>query len=285
MVTEGVKPAPTHRPVGERGFTVLAEPNDKHDIVADVIFVHGLLGHPEDTFTKYIPVEYQKDAAGPTNVGRHVRHAFKAWIRKHQAKHIRKNSTIPKSSVYWPRDFLPSSVPNIRILTFGYNAQVIEFFGRANHNGIRQHAFDMLIALQRMRKKSPEKDRPIIFVTHSLGGIIVKEALRRAKELESYQPKLYPLFLSTYAVIFLGCPHQGSSHAEMANTASKIARVALQRPNTRLVQSLVPRSDVLEMIQNAFVTYLNEIRVHSFCEAKDMPGILGKVSSHLSGDS
>jgi hypothetical protein len=248
-------------------------------------------------------VEYQKDAAGPTNVGRHVRHAFKAWIRKHQAKHIRKNSTIPKSSVYWPRDLLPSSVPNIRILTFGYNAQVIEFFGRANHNGIRQHAFDMLIALQRMRKKSPEKvrdgnlwsltemnayrpqDRPIIFVTHSLGGIIVKEALRRAKELESSQPKLYPLFLSTYAVIFLGCPHQGSSHAEMANTASKIARVALQRPNTRLVQSLVPRSDVLEMIQNAFVTYLNEIRVHSFCEAKDMPGILGKVSSHLSGDS
>ena len=130
-------------------------------MIYSVIFIHGLLGHPEDTFTKYLPVEYERDAAGPTNVGRHIRHAFKAWIRKHQAKHIRKTTRIPKTSLYWPRDLLPVEVTNIRILTFGYNAQVFEFFGRANHNGISQHAQDMLSALQRKRKKPPEKVRNV----------------------------------------------------------------------------------------------------------------------------
>jgi hypothetical protein len=124
-----------------------------------VIFVHGLLGHPEDSFTKYMPVDYQKDFAGPTNVGKHIRHAFKAWIWKQQAKHLRKNTRTPKTSVYWPRDLLPENVPNVRILTFGYNANVIEFFGRANQNGISQHALNLLNALRRTRKKSSEKVR------------------------------------------------------------------------------------------------------------------------------
>lgn len=51
-------------------------------------------------------------------------------------------------NVFWPRDLLPGKVPDIRILTYGYDSNVVN--GK-NKNGIYQHAENMLSALQRIR--------------------------------------------------------------------------------------------------------------------------------------
>lgn len=51
-------------------------------------------------------------------------------------------------SVLWPRDLLPAKVANIRILTYGYDSNVV--LGK-NKNGIYQHAENMLSALERVR--------------------------------------------------------------------------------------------------------------------------------------
>jgi pimeloyl-ACP methyl ester carboxylesterase len=59
-------------------------------------------------------------------------------------------------------------------------------------------------------------ERPIVFVTHSLGGIIVKEALRIAEHNDQYGPILQ----MTRGIIFLATPHCGSG---VANAAAYLA--------------------------------------------------------------
>jgi hypothetical protein len=77
----------------------------------------------------------------------------------------------PTAVVFWPKDLLPTECPRARILTWGYDTVVTKGYGAATKNNIFAHARDLLYALERER----EHDIPLIFVAHSLGGIIVKE--------------------------------------------------------------------------------------------------------------
>lgn len=78
--------------------------------------------------------------------------------------------TLP--ALFWLRDLLPNDCKNSRILTYGYDSRVAKGYGASvNQNNIFQHATDLLFALERTRKLQ----RPIIWVAHSLGGILVKQ--------------------------------------------------------------------------------------------------------------
>ena len=56
-------------------------------------------------------------------------------------------------------------------MTFGYNADAA--FGNITAD-IVDHAKDLLGSLIDKREEEDEKGRPIIFIAHSLGGIVVK---------------------------------------------------------------------------------------------------------------
>jgi pimeloyl-ACP methyl ester carboxylesterase len=58
--------------------------------------------------------------------------------------------------------------------------------------------------------------RPIVFVAHSLGGIIVKQLLRHAEAFES------PIFSKTRSVIFLSTPHAGATIATLGGHLDKV---------------------------------------------------------------
>lgn len=71
----------------------------------------------------------------------------------------------------WLRDFLPHQFDRARIMTYGYNSRVI---GNASTTTIREFAEQLLETLASHRSHGDEK-RPLIFICHSLGGIVVKE--------------------------------------------------------------------------------------------------------------
>jgi pimeloyl-ACP methyl ester carboxylesterase len=77
----------------------------------------------------------------------------------------------------WPRDLLPQDLPTARIATWGYDADVVRFgVSVAGANNLRGHGKNLAtdVGTWRARTETPDQ-RPIIFVAHSLGGLVVKQ--------------------------------------------------------------------------------------------------------------
>lgn len=86
--------------------------------VVDIVFLHGLRGH-----------------------------RIKTWQPDHG-----KTGSEP----LWIRDFLPELVPNARIITYGYDADVVSFFNKTNQNSVSDHASSLIDDLIRIRRGHPK---------------------------------------------------------------------------------------------------------------------------------
>lgn len=118
-------------------------------LLISVVFVHGLRGHREQTWccTGALPI----DQRCPGGTG----------------------STTRGNS--WPELLLPAKIPQARILTFGYDADVVHFSRPAGLNSIGAHAADLVARLANIRDRTENSDLPIIFVAHSLGGLVCED--------------------------------------------------------------------------------------------------------------
>lgn len=53
----------------------------------------------------------------------------------------------------WPGTLLPAELPEIRVLTFGYDAYVVDLGGVVSKNLIANHAMNLITALASYREK------------------------------------------------------------------------------------------------------------------------------------
>jgi hypothetical protein len=86
---------------------------------------------------------------------------------------------VEAQGVFWPRDLLKEDFPMARIMTFGYNTNITQGYEAANQGNIFSHARNLLYGLEAKRRQAP--NRALVFIAHSLGGILVKEVLRRSE--------------------------------------------------------------------------------------------------------
>lgn len=80
-------------------------------------------------------------------------------------------STSKGGGAMWLRDFLPQQIPHARIMSFGYDSVLL--FSKSTSD-VGTFAEQLLESLLSRRMNVPET-RPIIFICHSLGGIVVKK--------------------------------------------------------------------------------------------------------------
>ena len=101
-------------------------------------------------------------------------------------------------------------------------------------------------AVARRRTKPGSADREIIFVTHSLGGLVTEAALSLAEK--SLEPHFRRVEQSCVGVIFLGVPHFGSEVANWGTFGARMLNLVLHM-NAKIVEVLKPDPEMLSLIK------------------------------------
>ncbi|KDN65752.1 hypothetical protein CSUB01_07533 [Colletotrichum sublineola] len=126
---------------------------------------------------------------------------------------------------HWLRDFLPADLPNVRILCWGYDANTHSTSG-VSCQYLYDHARELVADLSRKRELTKSRERPIIFVAHSLGGIIVKSALIHSDAArEGALVEHRSIKTSTHGILFMGTPHQGGNGVQLGRVLVNVASI------------------------------------------------------------
>ena len=192
-------------------------------------------------------------------------------FREPPRKKQRKGRRELLEAVFWPRDLLPKAFPKARITTWGYDVQIGSMFSSKSNATIFHHAQTLLSDLTMLRCRALDKAKPLIFIAHSLGGIIVKDALSLSKDDLTYLNEVEP---ATHGVIFLGTPHHGSQVATLGKRAFELSKLFFRSPNESILRGLEENSEILERITRSFGQLLatGHVKVHSFREELDTYG-------------
>lgn len=133
--------------------------------------MHGLGGHPYNTWT------YKNNSVQTPKTSRLK--SWKLFKRQNQNDHVPEPS--PAQEVFWPVHLLlqSESCTSCRVLTWGHSSSVVTPGQAVNQDTIFQHGMNLFYDLKRFREKNELEGKVnaqnLVFVAHSLGGIIVKE--------------------------------------------------------------------------------------------------------------
>ena len=92
--------------------------------------------------------------------------------------------------------------------------------------------------MQEKLKLAGVGSRPVIFVTHSFGGLVLKQMLREAEKDANYKP----LIDNTKGVVFYAVPHLGSELTMFADY--RVAQMLFR--GSPAVADMRPASDALK---------------------------------------
>ena len=154
-------------------------------------------------------------------------------------------------------------------MSYGYNSTTA--FSN-NVSDIEDQAGMLLHAINMERTSAAEKKRPLIFVAHSLGGIVVKKALIIAHERSSEYDQLLK---SVSAMVLFGVPHRGSNVAFWANFAANILSASQVGANPNFVHSLQRNSKAFSDISRQFIERAADLKkIYTFYELEKLHNIL-----------
>jgi tetratricopeptide (TPR) repeat protein/pimeloyl-ACP methyl ester carboxylesterase len=132
-------------------------------------------------------------------------------------------------------DGLAEDLPDCGVWTLGYAAGITHWFG-APGMAIQDRARNLVLKL--LNKQIGQ--RPLVFVTHSMGGLEVKEIIVRSQTCGS--PDWKHLVASVRGVVFCGTPHRG---AHLATAAGILANYLRTQEHLRQMKMGAPMLDTL----------------------------------------
>lgn len=195
-----------------------------------------------------------------------------------------------ENKTFWLKDLLAKDVRGARIFTYKYPSHVLFSKSKAT---TEEYAKSLLVNLKDNRNGVGQVQRPIIFIAHSLGGIICKQALIIAKQ----DPTFTPLLDLTDGVVFFGTPHRGArTSADIGVVFFDIAQAALSVSGTRLlwggtrndlVRNLRANSPDLRRIIEGFRHLHSRMQIVSVYETEDQVplGRLVRINSNIPRES
>lgn len=152
--------------------------NDTREV--DIIMIHGLMGG-----------------------------AFETWKGgEHDAE-----TSVVSVDTMWPTAWLAHDLEGRkfepRVMSISYEANILESSAPWPALSLQERSEVMLTKLS----KAAVGRRPTVFITHSLGGILLKEMIHLA--LESDDPAIREIAQNTRGIIFYAVPHHGTPLATL----------------------------------------------------------------------
>ncbi len=192
----------------------------------DVVFVHGLAGHPWDT-----------------------------W-------HWQSNSSKDYQATNFWLNWLGEDLKDVWIWTFGYYA------ARLRANGSAMPLFDQASNFLDDLENFNIGERPIIFVTHSMGGLLVKKMLSTAENFVRDKRKK-AVIDSTKGIVFLSTPHLGSDVAQWVKSLTGFL-------TTVSVEELKAHAPQLRELDEWYRQHVDEFEIKTkvYYETRPTSGVL-----------
>ncbi|CAH0057911.1 unnamed protein product [Clonostachys solani] len=225
------------------GFTNLS-PISPGPSNIDIVTVHGLGGHAYGSFK---------------HRGRHY-----MWLN--DALHVDLCNIAPSKE--FPEGIKP------RILLYGHDSHIQQ---SQTFQSLEDLATELKVLLRGVRRHDPT--RPLIFIGHSLGGLLIKQLLiqwsvEEGNAIDASSRE------ATIGLLLFGVPNRG-----MDITA--ILSIAGEQPNAEFISSLGIGSPILEEQSKTFPALCKstKMRTYSFfetCVSKTATKINGKLS--ITGD-
>ncbi|KAI0390727.1 hypothetical protein F5Y17DRAFT_461513 [Xylariaceae sp. FL0594] len=163
-------------------------------------------------------------------------------------------NSFSKGGVCWIRDLLGQDVPHARIISWGWTTTLI------NGETVVGLAQQLLSDISEIRRNTK---RPILFVAHGLGGLLVKEALATAGASRIYgsHTELGNVYPRTAGCIFLGTPHLRSGKQTVGDCAAATAILSPSMPSPTLIRTLKECDKLLDYQHNSFTLVSRDIKV------------------------
>ncbi|KAI7799696.1 protein SERAC1 [Triplophysa rosa] len=211
-------------------------------IKADILFVHGLLGA-----------------------------AFKTWRQKDcditgdddkTSEGIRDDYTE-----CWPKSWLAADCPNLRILSVEYDTHLSDWKAKCPAENQRKSLAYRSQELLRKLKDAGVGDRPVVWVAHSMGGLLVKKMLLDA----SKDPDLSALIKNTKGILFYSVPHHGTFMAEYSVNVRYLLFPSIE------VRELCKDSPALRDLNENFLNIAKEQEFKVLSFAESLPTYIGPM--------
>lgn len=156
-------------------------------------------------------------------------------------------------SFCWPMEWLPKDFPNIRVIGLNYESSLSQW----SASGCPCEKYDGKLEkragefLKKLARSNIGQDRPVVWVGHSMGGLLIKSIMNQAAA--SDDPAVRRIAENSRAVMFLGTPHRGSAIAKLKQHTS-----ALVWPSVE-VRELEENSLHLLHLNKTFLKTINQL--------------------------
>ncbi|XP_021247271.1 protein SERAC1 isoform X4 [Numida meleagris] len=207
---------------------------------ADILFVHGLLGA-----------------------------AFKTWRQQDIDQPLDKKASEVQEeySQCWPKTWLASDCPALRIISVEYDTRLSDWKAKCpvepHRTSIAYRSNELLEKL----RAAGIGERPLVWVSHSMGGLLVKKMLVDA----SKNPEMDKIVNNTRGIIFYSVPHHGSQLAEYSISARYLLFPSVE------VKELSKDSPALKVLNDDFLSFAKDKKFPVLSFAETLPTHIGSM--------
>ncbi|XP_056284719.1 protein SERAC1 [Pseudoliparis swirei] len=213
---------------------------DNQPIKADVLFIHGILGA-----------------------------AFKTWRQKDRDMLEEEKETEGREDYTecWPKSWLAADCPNLRVLSVEYDSHLSDWMAKCPaENQMKSLAYRSQELLKKL-KLAGVGERPVVWVAHSMGGLLVKKMLLDASE----DPDMHALLKNTKGIMFYSVPHHGTFMAEYSVSVRYLLFPSVE------VRELCKDSPALRNLNENFLNMAKEKEFKVLSFAETLPTNIGPM--------